>query len=249
MGTLPGIGFLDKVVKGEIPGLSVDLGSLLHAEHYIKIYRCEWEWIFWLISQLYYFLTKLSPEDNMELFRSQKKCNIFFIWLGLDPGQSLLHFSKICVYCAQKFGLVSKKNEMKNFTRHVILSVYMYGSCLDPCWQKMSWSTHTAWRTSSTRLTWFFLPAHTFLFLRIIIQNASNLNLTWKNAVWRGRAGPRCWWLGWRAGTLRGRSSSTTRPPSSSWAREVGEARGRHRGSTPSWSLRCEIPKPRSHSG
>ena len=41
MGTLPGIGFLDKVVKGEIPGLSVDLGSLLHAEHYIKIYRCE----------------------------------------------------------------------------------------------------------------------------------------------------------------------------------------------------------------
>ena len=41
MGTLPGIGFLDKVVKGEIPGLSVDLGSLLHAEHYIKIYRCD----------------------------------------------------------------------------------------------------------------------------------------------------------------------------------------------------------------
>lgn len=39
MGTLPGIGFLDKVVKGDIPGLSVDLGNLLHAEHYIKIYR------------------------------------------------------------------------------------------------------------------------------------------------------------------------------------------------------------------
>ncbi len=39
MGTLPGIGFLEKVVKGDIPGLCVDLGNLLHAEHYIKIYR------------------------------------------------------------------------------------------------------------------------------------------------------------------------------------------------------------------
>ena len=39
MGTLPGIGFLDKVVKGDVPGLCVDLGNLLHAEHYIKIYR------------------------------------------------------------------------------------------------------------------------------------------------------------------------------------------------------------------
>ena len=39
MGTLPGIGFLDKLVKGEVPGLNVDLGNLLHAEHYIKIYR------------------------------------------------------------------------------------------------------------------------------------------------------------------------------------------------------------------
>ena len=39
MGTLPGIGFLEKVVKGDVPGLCVDLGNLLHAEHYIKIYR------------------------------------------------------------------------------------------------------------------------------------------------------------------------------------------------------------------
>ena len=39
MGTLPGIGFLEKVIKGDVPGLSVNLGNLLHAEHYIKIYR------------------------------------------------------------------------------------------------------------------------------------------------------------------------------------------------------------------
>ena len=39
MGTLPGIGFLDKLVEGEISDLNINLEKLLHAEHYMKIYR------------------------------------------------------------------------------------------------------------------------------------------------------------------------------------------------------------------
>ena len=34
-----GIGFLAQLVAGEVPGLEVDLGSLLHAEHYLKLHR------------------------------------------------------------------------------------------------------------------------------------------------------------------------------------------------------------------
>jgi len=39
MGTLPGLGFLDNLVNGEIPNLEVDLKSILHAEQYLKIIR------------------------------------------------------------------------------------------------------------------------------------------------------------------------------------------------------------------
>ena len=34
-----GIGFLAQLVAGEVPGLEVELGSLLHAEHYLKLHR------------------------------------------------------------------------------------------------------------------------------------------------------------------------------------------------------------------
>ena len=34
-----GIGFLAQLVAGEVPGLEVELGSLLHAEHYLKLNR------------------------------------------------------------------------------------------------------------------------------------------------------------------------------------------------------------------
>ena len=43
MGTLPGIGFLEKLVEGEIPGLNINMEKLLHAEHYLKIHRLERE--------------------------------------------------------------------------------------------------------------------------------------------------------------------------------------------------------------
>ena len=41
IGTLPGIGFLEKLVGGEISGLDINLANLLHAEHYLKVYRFQ----------------------------------------------------------------------------------------------------------------------------------------------------------------------------------------------------------------